>query len=206
MVLLHVVRGLDFFRFPGVVQCKAVFGIFSNGIPRTWPSHLERCCFICVEMKLYFLLQSRFFFVTLFGQKIWWIFLRQLLWNVSTFCMSLCVILQHSDAYWRTDLTLTLLLSNFSLVKFCYFQIGWSLWKAVRAFDSPFLLHCHSWLCFRDSFRVLLIVNIGYWICDSFSGLQPLLFFCYINFKSRLLGKGIQGFCWLFFWKLSWGC
>ena len=126
---------IHFFRFPGGVQCKAVFGIFSHGILRTWPSHLEHCCFICVEMILYFLLQSRFFFVTLFGQKICWIFLRQLLWNVFSFCMSLRAILQHSDAYWRTDLTLTLLLSNFSLVKFCYFQISWSLWKAVRAFD-----------------------------------------------------------------------
>ena len=189
-----------FFRFPGVVQCKAVFGIL-----RTWPSHLEHCCFICVEMILYFLLQNRFFFVTLFGQIIWWIFLRQLLWNVSTFCMSLCVILQHSDAYWRTDLTLTLLLSNFSLVKFCYFQIGWSLWKAVRAFDSPFLLHCHSWLCFRDSFRVLLIVNIGYWICDSFSGLQPLLFFAALTLNPDYWAKVFKVFAG-FFLKLSLGC
>ena len=56
VVLLHVVRGLADFRFPGGVQCEALFGIFSQGILWTWPSPLKHRFLICARMFLYSLI------------------------------------------------------------------------------------------------------------------------------------------------------
>jgi hypothetical protein len=41
----------------------------------------------------------------LFGQNIFIIFLRQVLWKVESLLMSLSVILQHSEPYRSTDST-----------------------------------------------------------------------------------------------------
>ena len=82
-VLRQVVLGLPGFLLPGGVHLKATFVMF---VIFLYSSLLE----------------------IVFGQKIWHIRLRHLLWNTSIFLVSVFTTLQLSAPYSRTDLTLLL--------------------------------------------------------------------------------------------------
>ena len=96
-ILLQVYLGLPFFLFPSGIYCKAIL-LLSFLSPRSMcPIYLHLFSFMLSSIDLtyvFFLSSLLFIFI---GQKIFIICLRHLFWNVSHFCMSFFVILQHSD-------------------------------------------------------------------------------------------------------------
>ena len=88
-VLRQVVLGLPGFLLPGGVHLKATFVMWSCSILRTCPSHLRRLCVISLVMlRLPVFLYSSLLEIV-FGQKIWHICLRHLLWNTSIFLVDI---------------------------------------------------------------------------------------------------------------------
>ena len=105
MVRFHVVFGLPLFLFPSGVHLRATFVMSSDGLRRTWPSHLHLFWINKVSMSLVFVMSCRSLLEIFFGQNILIIFLRQVLWKVESLLMSLSVISQHSEPYRSTDST-----------------------------------------------------------------------------------------------------
>ena len=165
MFLLQVVRGLSIFFFPGGVQCNTVFGIlscdilitsriaFNRGVIRK-KLHVQVIAFSFVLISLAIFLHVLLFFLfrslslILFGQKILFIFPRQLLWNTSTFFVSLSIAPQHSDPR--------------PILCSCYKVIVWSsdcrCW-ASRLAKVGRMLHV---LCWVFSGSVVLIQDTPY--------------------------------------------
>lgn len=92
-----------------------------------------------------------------------------------------------------TDLTLLLNILLF-ILRTCYFQICWSLRKAVQALNSLYvhvcliLLHCYCWLCFYDNSSTFQL-NGAWWLLDmGFYGLPPAT----LTFNPLFLAKWIQ--------------
>ena len=80
----------------------------SCSILSTCPNHLRRRC--VMSLVMFWLPVSLYssLFDILFGQKIWHIRRRHLLWNTSSFLTSVFTIRQVSEPYNKTDLTLLL--------------------------------------------------------------------------------------------------
>ena len=97
--------GLPLFLFPSGVHLRATFVMSSDGLRRTWPSHLHLFWISKVSMSLdlVFVMLCRSLLEILFGQNIFIIFLRLVLWKLESLLMSLSVILQHSEPYRHTD-------------------------------------------------------------------------------------------------------
>lgn len=116
IVRLHVVLGLPLFLFPTGVHLRATLVMSSDGLRRTWPSHLLLFCISKVSMSLVLVISCKSLLEILLGQNIFIIFLRHVLWKLESLLMSLSVILQHSEPYRSTDNTQ--LLYSLSLVFF----------------------------------------------------------------------------------------
>ena len=96
MMCPHVVFGLPLFLFPSGVYLRATFVMSSDGLRRTWPSHLHLFWINKVSMSLVFVMLCRSLLEILFGQNISNIFLRQVLWKLE----SVDVFISHSPALW----------------------------------------------------------------------------------------------------------
>ena len=80
----------------------STFVMSSDGLRRTWPSHLHRFWINKVSMSLVFVMSCRSLLKILFGQNIFIIFLRQVFWKLESLLMSSSVILQHSEPHRST--------------------------------------------------------------------------------------------------------
>ena len=107
-VFLQVVLGLPLFLLPAGVHVGATLGILSVDIRKTCPRHLSRRFLISRSILVHPAFWYRSLLEILLGQKMLQILRRQLLWKALTLFMSLLTILQHSEQYSSTDLTLLL--------------------------------------------------------------------------------------------------
>ena len=96
-ILLQVSLGLPFFPFPSGIQCKAILLLSFLSLHKMCPIYLHLISFIVSSIDLLFVFFLSSLLLIFIGQKIFIICLRHLFWNVSHFCMSFFVILQHSD-------------------------------------------------------------------------------------------------------------
>jgi hypothetical protein len=70
------------FLFPGGVQRIAILGISDSSILHTWPIYFHLLSFISEEMGHAVVLSCRSLLLTVFGQNIFKILLRHLVWKV----------------------------------------------------------------------------------------------------------------------------
>ena len=96
-ILLQVSLGLPFFLFPSGVHCKAILLLSFLSLRKMCPIYFHLFSFIVSSTDLMFAFSLSSLLVIFIGQNIFIIRFRHLFWNVSHFCMSLFVILQHSD-------------------------------------------------------------------------------------------------------------
>ena len=96
-ILLQVSLGLPFFLFPSGVYCKASLLLSFLSLRKMCPIYFHLFSFIVFSTDLMFAFSLSSLLVIFIGQNILIIRFRHLFWNVSHFCMSFFVILQHSD-------------------------------------------------------------------------------------------------------------
>ena len=152
MVRLHVVFGLSLFLFPPGVHLRVTFVMSSDGLRRTWPSHLHLFWINKISMSLVFVMSCRSLLEILFDQNIFIIFLRQALWKLENLLMSLSVIFQHSERYSSTYV-LEKYPEPYKNTAFIRFNLG-LLWKGCCLSDiissdecwSLYLFHLHPLL------------------------------------------------------------
>ena len=104
-VLRQVVLGRPLFLFPSGVQWRAVLVMLPCSLRMTCPIHLHLLRIMMVSILSWLHWVSSSWLDIVFGQNIFRILLRFLVWKVDNLSRSLCVVLQHSKPYSRVDST-----------------------------------------------------------------------------------------------------
>ena len=105
---LHQFLGLPLFFFPWGFQDRACFVMLVAGFRRVWLIHLQRLIMISASAGLWLVLCHRSSLLMVIGQRICKILRRHELIKVCTFFVVATVVLQVSEPYSRTGLTLLL--------------------------------------------------------------------------------------------------
>ena len=105
---LHEFLGRPLFFFPWRFQDRACLVMLVEGFQRVWPIHLHRLIMISASAGLWLVLCHSFSLLMVIGQRIRKILHRHELIKVCTFFVVATVVLQVSEPYNRTGLTLLL--------------------------------------------------------------------------------------------------
>ena len=134
---LHEFLGRPFFLFPWGFKNMAYLVMLLEGFRRVWPIHLQRLIMITTSAGLWLVLCHRSSLLMVIGQRIRKILRRHELMKVRTFFVVATVVLQVSEPYSRTGLTL--LLKILILVRSLKPQMFFNCRKTALA------LRCQFW-------------------------------------------------------------
>ena len=130
-LLLHVIFGISLFLFPGGFHLRNFLALHDVSILSTCPTHFNRL--VCISLSIFWhpVFLYRSLLEILFGQRIFAILRRQVLWKEFNTAISVLTTLQHSDPYSRTDFILLLYGLILVFKEYCFdFQMFVRLMKA----------------------------------------------------------------------------